>query len=93
VVVRDGETIVIGGILKDTSQDSESGLPYLKDIPVLGWLFKNHHVQKDFEELMVFITPRLTSAGSANLPTAEQLWRDQLSKTAPSQPIPPVSTP
>jgi type IV pilus secretin PilQ/predicted competence protein len=93
VVVRDGETIVIGGILKDTSQDSESGVPYLKDIPVLGWLFKNHHVQKDFEELMVFITPRLTSAGSANLPTAEQLWRDQLSKTAPSQPIPPVSTP
>ena len=93
VLVRDGETIVIGGILKDTSQDSESGVPYLKDIPVLGWLFKNQRLQKDFEELMVFITPRLTSAGSTNLPSAEQLWRDQLSKTAADQPIPNIQTP
>ena len=81
VLVKDGETIVLGGILKDTSQDSESGVPYLKDIPVLGWLFKNQRVQKDFEELMVFITPRLTSAGSENLPAAEQLWREQMRQT------------
>jgi type IV pilus assembly protein PilQ len=93
VLVRDGETIVLGGILKDTSQDSESGVPYLKDIPVLGWLFKNQRLQKDFEELMVFITPRLTSAGSENLPTAERLWRDQLSKTVADQPIFNVPTP
>jgi type II secretory pathway component GspD/PulD (secretin) len=93
VLVRDGETIVIGGILKDTSQDTESGVPYLKDIPVLGWLFKNQRLQKDFEELMVFITPRLTSAGSENLPTAERLWRDQLSKTVADQPIFNVPTP
>jgi type IV pilus assembly protein PilQ len=85
VLVKDGETIVLGGILKDTSQDSESGVPYLKDIPVLGWLFKNQRVQKDFEELMVFITPRLTSAGSENLPAAEQLWREQLRRTEGDQ--------
>jgi type II secretory pathway component GspD/PulD (secretin) len=93
VLVKDGETIVLGGILKDTSQDAETGVPYLKDIPVLGWLFKNQRVQKDFEELMVFITPRLTSAGSANLPSAEQLWRDQLGKTVADQPIPHIQTP
>jgi type IV pilus assembly protein PilQ len=93
VLVRDGETIVLGGILKDTSQDTESGVPYLKDIPVLGWLFKNQRLQKDFEELMVFITPRLTSSGSTNLPSAEQLWRDQLGKTAADQPAPQVQTP
>ena len=81
MLVKDGETIVLGGILKDTSQDSESGVPYLKDVPVLGWLFKNQRVQKDFEELMVFITPRLSSAGSENLPAAEQLWREQMQKT------------
>ena len=81
VLVRDGETIVLGGILKDTTQESESGIPYLKDIPVLGWLFKSHRWQKDFEELMVFITPRVTAAGSANLPTAEQLWREQMKLT------------
>jgi type IV pilus secretin PilQ/predicted competence protein len=81
VLVRDGETIVIGGIMKDTRQESESGIPYLKDIPVLGWLFKNIRWQKDFEELMVFITPRVVAAGSENLPNAEQLWREQMKKT------------
>lgn len=92
VLVRDGETIVIGGIFKDTDINSESGVPYLKDIPVLGWLFKNWRLQKDFEELVVFITPRIASAGSENLPTAEQLWREQIRKTqgeqaaAPAQP-------
>jgi len=93
VLVKDGETIVLGGILKDTSQDSESGVPYLKDIPVLGWLFKNQRVQKDFEELMVFITPRLTSAGSENLPAAEQLWREQMKQTEDGQVIFRAPTP
>lgn len=88
VVVRDGETIVIGGILKDTSNTSESGVPYLKDIPVLGWLFKNTTWEKNFEELMVFITPRIASGGSENLPSAEQIWRDQMKTTygAPGNP-------
>jgi len=81
VLVRDGETIVIGGIMKDTRSSTEQGIPYLKDIPVLGWLFKNNRWQKDFEELMVFITPRIVAAGSENLPNAEQLWREQMKKT------------
>jgi type IV pilus assembly protein PilQ len=81
VLVRDGETIVIGGILKDIDSDSQSGIPYLKDIPVLGWLFRNWRFQKDFEELVVFITPRIAAAGSENLPSAEQLWRNQMEKT------------
>ena len=67
--------------MKDTSSTSESGIPYLKDIPVLGWLFKNIRWQKDFEELMVFITPRIIAGGSENLPNAEQLWREQMKKT------------
>ena len=81
VLVRDGETVVIGGIMKDTSSNSDSGVPYLKEIPVLGWLFKKSSWQKDFEELVVFITPRIMAAGSENLPTAEHLWRDQLKRT------------
>jgi len=91
VLVKDGETIVLGGILKDTSQESESGVPYIKDVPIFGWLFKNHRWQKDFEELMVFITPRIADAGSANLPTAEQMWRDQMRKTTGNEmPVPPA---
>jgi len=81
VLVRDGETIVIGGILKDIDSDSQSGIPYLKDIPVFGWLFRNWRFQKDFEELVVFITPRIAAAGSENLPSAEQLWRNQMERT------------
>jgi type IV pilus secretin PilQ/predicted competence protein len=88
VLVKDGETIVIGGILKDTRQESESGTPFFKEIPILGWLFKNHRWQKDFEELMVFITPRISDAGSSNLPTAEQLWRDQMRRTDGTE-VPP----
>jgi len=81
VLVRDGETIVLGGIMKDTKATSEGGIPYLKDIPAFGWLFKNMRWQKDFEELMVFITPRIVAAGSDNLPAAEKLWREQMRKT------------
>lgn len=93
VLVKDGETIVLGGILKDTAQESQSGVPYVKNIPILGWLFKNHRIQKDFEELMVFITPRLTTAGSETLPTAEQLWRDQMRRTEGDQSTPVVYNP
>ena len=89
VLVKDGETIVLGGILKDTRNESESGVPYVKDIPIFGWLFKNHRWQKDFEELMVFITPRIADAGSSNLPTAEQMWRDQMRKTEGNELPPP----
>jgi type IV pilus assembly protein PilQ len=89
VLVRDGETIVLGGILKDTDQNSTSGVPYLKDIPYIGWLFKNWRVQKDFEELIVFITPRIASAGSEHLPSAEQIWREQMRQTQGSQPASP----
>jgi type IV pilus secretin PilQ/predicted competence protein len=89
VLVKDGETIVLGGILKDTRNESESGVPYIKDIPIFGWLFKNHRWQKDFEELMVFITPRIADAGSSNLPTAEQMWRDQMRKTEGNELPPP----
>jgi type IV pilus assembly protein PilQ len=93
VLVRDGETIVIGGILKDSDSTSSGGVPYLKDIPVLGWLFKNWNIDKKFEELVVFITPRIVSAGSQNLPTAEQLWRDNLNQTQSPLAIPPPIKP
>jgi type IV pilus secretin PilQ/predicted competence protein len=91
VLVRDGETVVIGGIMKDTSSNSDAGVPYLKDVPVLGWLFKKSSWQKDFEELVVFITPRIVAAGSENLPSAEQLWRDQLRQTSGAQGASPIN--
>ena len=59
VLVQNGETIVIGGVHKKTETDADSGVPGLKNIPVLGWLFKNKSVSERTNELMIFITPRI----------------------------------
>jgi len=59
VLVLDGETTVIGGIIVSDKNDSESGIPYLMDIPLLGWLFKNKHTMDNQKELLIFITPTI----------------------------------
>jgi len=59
VAVESGMTVVIGGLIKDSLVDSETGIPILKDIPLLGWLFKNKTKNKDRTELLIFITPEL----------------------------------
>ncbi len=59
VSVESGMTVVIGGLIKDKMVDSENGIPLLKDIPLLGWLFKNKKKSKDKTELLIFITPEL----------------------------------
>jgi type II secretory pathway component GspD/PulD (secretin) len=59
VVVRDGETIVIGGIITDQITNNESSIPFFGDIPILGWLFKAKHVARQRVELLIFVTPKL----------------------------------
>jgi len=59
LLVEDGDTIVIGGIIKTTDTDSASGVPGLSKIPLLGWLFKSDTVTDNKEELLIFITPRI----------------------------------
>jgi type IV pilus assembly protein PilQ len=74
VLIRDAETVVLGGIFRQTDDNRESGLPYLRNIPALGWLFKRMLQNKHHEELLVFLTPKIVSATSGNLPVAERLW-------------------
>lgn len=57
VVVRDGETMVIGGVFVDTQNNNVQGVPYLSRIPVLGWLFKNKSESVSKQELLIFLTP------------------------------------
>lgn len=57
VVLMNGETTVIGGLNRETMRDSDSGIPGLKDIPILGWLFKTDSDSTNLEELLIFITP------------------------------------
>ncbi len=59
VLVRDGETTVIGGIFVETIIDAEDGIPWLMDIPGLGNLFKSSNKQRIKNELLIFITPRI----------------------------------
>jgi len=59
IVVKDGDTIVVGGVFKTVESSSMSGVPFLSKIPVLGWLFKYETKSKDTRELLVFITPRI----------------------------------
>lgn len=59
VLVKNGETLVIGGIVKTLENESQSGVPLLSKIPLLGALFKNNVKSNESEELLIFITPRL----------------------------------
>ena len=59
VVVSDGETVVIGGILTDDYSDNVTKVPWLGDIPVLGWAFKTVERQLQKKNLLVFLTPHI----------------------------------
>jgi type IV pilus assembly protein PilQ len=58
-LVKDGQTLVIGGIYTIKKAERESRVPYLHKIPILGYAFKNHEVRDIRQELLVFVTPRI----------------------------------
>jgi type IV pilus assembly protein PilQ len=59
LIVRDGETIVISGLTKQKIEDRDFGIPWLKEIPALGWLFKGQEKKENMDEVLIFITPRI----------------------------------
>jgi type II secretory pathway component GspD/PulD (secretin) len=59
VRVRDGETIVLGGLFQDTSSETISKLPFLGDIPILGQFFKNKAASHQRDEVVFLITPHI----------------------------------
>jgi type IV pilus assembly protein PilQ len=61
VLVRDGDTTVIGGIYTRQNSESWNEVPVLSQIPVLGWLFKKKSVSDSRTELLIFITPRIVN--------------------------------
>jgi len=61
VLVKDGETTVIGGIYTRNTSESQGGVPVLSEIPVIGWLFKKKRHEDKRAELLVFITPRIVN--------------------------------
>jgi len=59
VTVRDGHTVVIGGLITNKEENREEKVPLLGDIPLLGALFKNNKVTKERTELLIILTPRV----------------------------------
>ncbi|MBI1195613.1 MAG: type II secretion system protein GspD [Gammaproteobacteria bacterium] len=59
ILVEDGQTVVLGGLIKDDLKDTTNKVPLLGDIPVLGWLFTSKSTTKEKTNLMVFLRPTI----------------------------------
>lgn len=77
VAVRSGETLVLGGLIRDNVISGKSGLPILHDIPVVGNLFGNTTVTTDRTELLVVITPRVVRSDVETRELSQEL-RDRM---------------
>ena len=75
VVVADGETVVIGGLISDRYEDTVNKVPWLGDIPGLGWLFKTTSKDLTKENLLIFLTPHI-------MRSAADLERETIRKRA-----------
>jgi len=63
VLMNDGQTVVLGGVLETQHRDDQTKVPYLGDIPVLGNLFKTTTKTNNKDELLIFVTPKIVREG------------------------------
>ena len=66
-ILRDGETMVLGGIYVMDSGSGGTKVPFLADIPILGTLFKNSSIKDERRELLVFVTPRIVQGAQTDV--------------------------
>lgn len=64
VLVDNGETIVLGGVYEQTKSQQVNRIPFFGDLPLIGWLFRDHFEQNDKSELLIFVTPKLIKEGA-----------------------------
>jgi len=62
LVAQDGETIIIGGLIREDIQHSKSGIPFLSSIPILGTLFSSVNDRNTRNELIILLTPRVVKS-------------------------------
>ncbi|MHB2152855.1 secretin and TonB N-terminal domain-containing protein [Calditrichota bacterium GD2] len=62
VVINDGETVAIGGLVKETKSEQQEGIWLLSSIPILGYLFKHTTIKKEKNDLLIFITSKVLEA-------------------------------
>ena len=81
VVVKDKETVVIGGLIQDTEDETVQKVPFLGDIPGLGWLFKTKTKTRKKTNLMILLTPRIVR-DAADLMTVSDEQRSKFGDSA-----------
>jgi len=72
VVVKDRQTLMIGGMINNTKGTGKSGIPFLSSIPIIGWLFGTEETKEEKTELIILLTPHVI----ANDEEAEMLTED-----------------
>ena len=94
--IRDGQTVVIGGLIGDSDEYSDSGIPFLKDIPIIGNLFKRQTRSRNRTELAIFVTPHIIRTDETADQVRERVRR-RMELQSPGifsdslqRPIPPV---
>ena len=65
VLVNDGQTVVLGGIYETERRETINKVPFLGDIPGLGFLFRSTQNERRKAELLIFVTPKILSEGSS----------------------------
>ncbi|MFQ5935616.1 MAG: type II secretion system secretin GspD [Acidiferrobacterales bacterium] len=88
VAVQSGQTIVLGGLIRDRRSKSKSGVPGLRNIPLIGWLFGNKSKQSERSELLVMITPTAIKDQNEALAVTEELKSKMTNLKALSFPLP-----
>lgn len=73
ITIKDGETIVMGGLIRTITTESETKVPILGDIPILGYLFKSVANIQDKSEILIILTPRVVSGGPEGVEQARQV--------------------
>lgn len=70
VLVKNGQTSVIGGVFQNDTSEGEVGIPVLRDMPIIGFLFRQRQTSKANTELLVFLTPKILSYNDNGEPTS-----------------------
>ena len=83
VIVNDGNTVVIGGIIGQDATEGEGKIPFLGDIPLLGWLFKTHNNTSTKTNMFIFITPRIIK-NPADIAAVTLQKEDSMGKVLPA---------
>lgn len=88
IAVKDGQTIALGGLIRDNSTQQKTGIPYLNDIPFLGFIFGQTDYKDKRTELLVLLTPRVIR-NAQDVKTITEELREKIHAVVP---LPPAST-